>query len=63
MPVVVTVNVPGVPTVKVVLLGLVMAGKRGEESGVPWIKSGSGTAVLFTLPNVIKLVPVTSPMM
>ena len=26
-PVVVTVNVPGVPTVKVVLLGLVMAGK------------------------------------
>ena len=60
---VVTVNVPGVPTVKVVLLGLVMAGKEGEGVGVPWIKSGSGSAVLFTLPIVIKLVPVTLPMM
>ena len=30
-PVVVTVNVPGVPTVKVVLLGLVMAGQDGKE--------------------------------
>ena len=30
-PVVVTVNVPGVPTVKVVLLGLVMAGKDGRS--------------------------------
>ena len=31
---------------------------------VPWMTSGYGSkAVLFTLPNVIKLVPVTLPMM
>ena len=62
VPVAVTVKVPGVPTVKVVLAALVMA--RGVASLVPWMSSGNGAkAVSFVVPNVIKLVPVTLPMM
>ena len=38
-PVVVTVNVPDVPTVKVVLLGLVMAGKFEEEWVFPGLRA------------------------